>query len=314
MNLSPANRALGSQAPRLNGDDLGFAERWIRSRLAITIDEARKAIEAYRFNDYANVLYQFTWHEFCDWYIEMSKLSLNGTIGSAPEKSQRLLLEILDRILLLLHPIMPFVTEEIWQHLRGDEKAMSTSAGDSVTIMTQRYPDFIPDWVDSDAEQKMDFLMGIIRAIRNLRTEMNCPPGKEVKVVLHGPEQNLSFVRAQELYLRSLARVGAIDYMTSGERPKGAATAVVGSTEIYLPLGDMINLQEEQARLTKEVRKVEEELARIHKKLANNEFLSKAKEQVVQKEREKASQYEEKRRTLNLSLERIQEIQAGRNE
>jgi valyl-tRNA synthetase len=314
MNVAPANRSVGSAAPVLQRDDLGFAERWIRSRLATTIDEARKAVEAYRFNDYAHVLYQFTWHEFCDWYIEMSKLSLNGTIGADPEKSRRLLLEILDRILLLLHPIMPFVTEEIWQHLGGDEKVGGMPADEPVTIMTQRYPHFVREWVDPEAEEEMDFLMGIIRAVRNLRTEMNCAPGKEVKIILHGPAENLSLVRAQEVYLRSLARVGSIDYATSGERPKGAATAVVGSTEIYLPLDDMINLREEQARLTKEVRKVEEELARIHRKLANNEFLLKAKEQVVQKEREKASQYEEKRRTLNLSLERLQEIQAGRNE
>ena len=96
----------------------------------------------------------------------------------------------------------------------------------------------------------MEFLMGVVRGVRNLRTEMNCPPGKEVKVIFHGPERDLSFLRDQEPYLRSLARVGPVEYLTSGERPKGAATAVVGSIEIYLPLGDMIDLQEQRARLT----------------------------------------------------------------
>jgi valyl-tRNA synthetase len=312
MNVSGAAGAAGVEAPALRGGELGFAERWIRSRLSCTINDARKAIEGYRFNDYANLLYQFTWHEFCDWYIEMSKLSLNGTIGSDPKRSQRVLVEILEQILMLLHPIMPFVTEEIWQQLRSDANTVSEQAG-GATIMTQPYPGFIPDWRDVETEQKMDYLMAVIRAVRNLRTEVNCPPGKHVRVVFHGTDGDLSLVRAQEPYLRSLARVGSAEYAPSGARPKGAAIAVVGATEIYLPLGDMINIQEEHARLTKEIRNVEGELARINKKLSNPEFLTKAKEQVIQKERAKAGQYEEKRRTLNLSLERIEEIEAERN-
>jgi valyl-tRNA synthetase len=167
--------------------------------------------------------------------------------------------------------------------------------------------------MDQGAEKEMEFLMNAIRAIRNLRAEMNCPPGKEVKVVFHGPDEELSFLHAQEPYVRSLARVGTIEYLSSGDRPKGAATALVGSTEVYLPLGEMINVEEERARLGKEIRKAEDELSRVQKKLANPDFLSKAKEEVVQKEREKAGQYEEKIRTLNLSLERIQEFQGERS-
>lgn len=179
--------------------------------------------------------------------------------------------------------------------------------------MTQPYPHFIPEWRDVETEQRMDYLMALIRTVRNLRAEMNCPPGKEVRVIFHGPDHDLAFLRAQEPYLRLLARIGPTEYLSSGERPRAAATAVVGATEIYLPLDDMIDFQEEHARLAKEIGKVQEELARIEKKLSNPEFLAKAKEQVIQKEREKAGQYEEKRRTLNLSLERIQQIQAERN-
>ncbi|HEX9145167.1 MAG TPA: valine--tRNA ligase, partial [Candidatus Binatia bacterium] len=147
----------------------------------------------------------------------------------------------------------------------------------------------------------------------NLRTEMNCPPGKEVKVIFRGAPEDLFWVRSQEAYLRSLARVGSTEYLTSGDPPKGAATAVVGGMEIYLPFGDLINLDEERSRLNKEVRKIEEELSRVQSKLANQEFLSKAKEAVVAKERQKAEQYEEKIRALNGSLKRLQEIeQAGR--
>src|SRR5262245_22498222 len=257
MNLGEHSNRQQAHRRSFANDDLQFADRWIRSRLASTIGEARKAIDAYRFNDYANILYQFIWHEFCDWYIEMSKLSLNGTIGSDPGQSQRLLVEILEQILLLLHPIMPFVTEEIWQVLEGPQRA---DPGKSV--MLESYPRIETGWIDKEIENKMEFLMNTIRAIRNLRTEVNCSPSKEVKVIFYGPNHDLSFLRAQEPYLRALARVGSVESLTSGERPKGAATAIVGSVEIYLPLGDMINLLEERARLSKETSKVEEELTR----------------------------------------------------
>jgi valyl-tRNA synthetase len=306
-----------SQAPwrnPLSNGELNFADRWIRSRLASTIAEARKAIEAYRFNDYAHVLYQFTWHEFCDWYIEMSKLSLNGTLSDGSDKTRRVLRDVLEQILLLMHPIMPFVTEEIWQHVRGEERNATAKVVDGpILIMTQPYPQSFPGWIDLQTEQQMNFLMDSLRAIRNLRSEMGCAPGKQVKVIFHGPQDDLSLLRAQEPYLLSLARIGSVDYRTSGERPKGAATAVVGTTEIYVPLGDMIDVNEESARLLKEAKKVEEELARIRQKLSNGDFLVKAKEEVIRKEREKASQCEEKMRTLHRSLEQLKEIDQGRN-
>ena len=303
MNVSSSSGARHDGYDVLCDHDLALADRWIRSRLASTVVEARKAIEAYRFNDYANLLYQFTWHEFCDWYIEMSKLMLNGTVGDDPEKSRKLLLALLDQILLLLHPIMPFVTEEIWQVLGDPRKS----------IMVQRYPTAPSSWIDEAAERQMEFLMGVVRAIRNLRTEMNCPPGKEVKAIFYGQNIDLSFLGEQRPYLRALARVGSAEFLSSGERPRGAATAVVGTTEIYLPLDDLVNLDEEQARLAKEVGKVEEELSRVQKKLGNGEFLAKAKEEIIVKEQEKASQFEEKIRTLRSSLEKIREIQAGRS-
>jgi valyl-tRNA synthetase len=287
----------------LQDRDLGFAERWIRLRLAFTIAEARAAIDGYRFNDYANTLYQFTWHEFCDWYIEMSKLALNSTDGVIAERSRNLLRAILDDILLLLHPVMPFVTEEIWQ----------THGNQRESIMVQPYPVPEESWSDAHVERQMTFLMDTVRAIRNLRTEMNCPPGKEVKVIFCGAGEELGLLREQEPYLRSLARVSESEFREGGERPKGAATAVIGTTEIYLPLDDLIDLHEERARLSKEVGKIEDELARVQKKLGNADFIAKAKTDVVHKEREKATQFEEKIRALRASHDKLQEIQAERN-
>ncbi len=299
MNLGEEVRFHRPSLDSLRREKLNLADQWILSRLVSTMDEARKAVDSYRFNEFARHLYQFTWHEFCDWYIEMSKLSLNGTLGDDPQKTRKVLAAVLERILLLLHPLMPFVTEEIWQVLMEGEES----------IMLRSYPRPEADWIQPEIEEKMGFLTEVTRAIRNLRSEMNWPPSKEVKVVLCGPEVRLTFLGSQEPYLRALARVGSVEYLTKGERPKGAATAVVGETEVYLPLDEKTDLQEEKARLMKEVSKVEEELARVRKKLGNNDFLSKAKEEVIQKEREKAEQFGEKIRTLHRSLERILEIQ-----
>jgi len=312
MNLGDGARAERPSLGALRGEKLNLADQWILSRLHSTIEESRKAIDSYRFNEYAHHLYQFTWHEFCDWYIEMSKLSLNGSLGDDPRKTQRVLSVVLENILLLLHPLMPFVTEEIWQVLsekREGENIVPAKREKSWSIMVQAYPRAEADWIQSEAERKMGFFIEVTRAIRNLRSEMNCSPSKEVKVMLFGPESSLEFLRSHEAYLCALARAATVEYLAKGERPKGAATAVVQDTEIYLPLEGMINLGEERERLVKEVGKVEEELSRVRKKLGNHEFLSKAREEVIQREREKSERFEEKMRTLQRSLQRLLEIQ-----
>ncbi len=304
MNLS------GAETARRGGVDgkHNLADQWILSRLAATIAKAREAVESYRFNEFAHHLYQFTWHEFCDWYIEMSKLALNGGDQNERAKTERVLAAVLENILFLLHPIMPFATEEIWHALneklgREDSKA---------TIMLQPYPRATDGDIRGGIEDRVGYLMEITRAVRNLRAEMNCPPSKEVNAIVFGSDGNLSLLRDQERYLKSLARVGSVEYRTEGERPKGAATAVIGETEVYIPLGDMVNLDEEKSRLTRELGRVEEELSRVRKKLGNSDFIAKAKEEVVRREKEKAAEFEEKIRTLNLSLGRIGEISEGK--
>ena len=315
MNISDEIQTNGkSSSEMLKGKELNLADQWILSRLAATINEARKAIDSYRFNEYAHCLYQFTWHEFCDWYIEMSKLSLNGRLKDDPLKTQTVLVIVLREVLLLLHPVMPFVTEEIWQGLTL-ETGKSTSHGRKKdparnTIMVQPYPKAEASWIQPEVERKVEFLMEIIRSIRNLRTEMNCPPSKEVKIIFSGGEQDLNFLRPQEPYLHALARVGAVEYRTPGQGPQKAAMAIVGTTEIYLPFSDLVNLDEEEARLAKEVGKVESELARTQGKLNNQQFRTKAKQEVVEKEERKAEEWEEKIRTLTRSLKRIQELRS----
>ena len=298
MNLSEGVRSEENPRDSLRPEDMNLADRWILSRMASTVVAAREALDSYRYNDYAHLLYQFTWHEFCDWYIEMSKLSLGGVSGDHRENTQRILLCVLKEILLLLHPLMPFVTEEIWQGLRGGRES----------IMIQPYPQPDSSLIQPEVESRINFLIEVIRAVRNLRAELNVPPVREARVILFAPQEQREFLRTHEPYLRALARVGGVEYLTQGERPKGAATAVVGPLEIYLPLGDLIDLKEEKKRLAQEVGKLEEELERVRRKLGNRDFLTKAKEEVVQKEREKADLFEEKIRMLNRGLERLQEI------
>ena len=280
-------------------EELEIVDRWILHRLNEKIRLLTESLETYRFDEYTKHLYEFVWSEFCDWYIEMAKLRLYGSEPKGRAQIRQMLVFLLDQILRLLHPAMPFLTEELWQVLNKDRG----------TLMLQSYPEPKAEWIQPEVEEKMAFLMEVVRAVRNLRSEMNCPPSKEVKVILFGAEPSLAFLKSQEHYLRALARVGTVEYLTGGERPKGAATAVVGDTEIYLPLEDMVNLLEEKARLAREVSKVEEELSRVQRKLGNGEFLAKAKEEVIRREREKAEQYQEKMRTLHRSLQRITEVE-----
>ena len=298
----------GASPEKTPGEGLNLADQWILSRLTDTIDQARQAIDSYRFNDFANQLYQFTWHEFCDWYLEMSKLSLAGKVGDNAEATRQVLVTVLNQVVLLLHPIMPFVTEEIWQALAGDR---GTS-----TIMVQPYPRVVEHWRRPGVEADVAFLTDVIRAIRNLRSEINVPPQREVEVVFYDGDresprrqQRMDFLKAQEPYILALARVGSVAYAAeSTARPKAAATAVVGSTEIFLPVSESMNLVEEETRLGKEMGKVEVELARTKKKLDNKEFLGKAKAEIIDKEKKKAEEYRDKLRTLGLSLKRIQEL------
>lgn len=281
------------------GEEAEFVDRWIFHRLNETIHKATEALENYRFDDYSKQLYEFVWGEFCDWYVEMAKLRLYGHDAKEQTKVRQRLVFLLDQILRLLHPAMPFVTEEIWQALHPGEGS----------IMVQSYPETNANWVHPDAKENMGFFMEIVRSVRNLRAEMNCPPSKEVKAILFGPQAELDFLRSQERYLRALAKTGSVDYLREGERPGGAATAIVGLTEIYLPLGDLINLDEEKTRLNRELARAGEELERVRRKLCNSDFIAKAKEAVVRREKEKAEEFEDKIRTLNLSLVRIGEVE-----
>ncbi len=274
-----------------------LADRWILSRLNQTIDEVRQGLDAYKFNEAASAIYQFLWHVFCDWYVELIKPELYQE-KSAGQKwlAQKVLARVLDVSLRLLHPFMPFITEEIWKDLPGNKGS----------IMVSEFPKVREEERQPGAEAEMDLIMGVIGAVRNLRSELNVPAGKKVDLVLHTQNGDaLKLLDENRIYVESLARTGTIAFQPKGEKPKGAATAIVGEVEVFLPLKGILNLEDEEKRIQKELTKIVEDLARTDLKLHNQDFLQKARAEAVEKEKEKVKVLSEKEAKLKESLNRV---------
>ena len=277
-------------------------ERWALSRLNRTVKEVREAIETYRFNDAAQALYHFTWHEFCDWYIEYAKIPLGGDDAESARRSAFILRHLLDSIIRMLHPFIPFVTEEIASRIPSH----------GTTIMRGPFPEYDESRVDPDAEAEMEMLMNLTTAVRNIRAEMNFPPGKELPVVVQASTAGeAELVRANSGMVRFLGRISSlkIDGLSSGgEPPRMSATAVVGEMHVFVPLEGLIDPVAEIARLEKELDKVVTELSSVESKLANESFLSKAKPEAVEKQQRRSTELTTKSEGLKASLERMKRI------
>ncbi|PLX81812.1 MAG: valine--tRNA ligase [Desulfuromonas sp.] len=281
--------------------ELSLADRWILTRFAEATEATGRALEEYKYNDAANTLYAFTWHEFCDWYIELVKDDLYGDDPAVKARAQAVLYAVLESLLRLLHPIMPFVTEEIWQALPGARPCAS--------IMQAAYPAAGAVPVDAEGAAQMELVMEIIRGIRNIRGEMDVPPSKKIAAVLDcRSDSSLAVVSAGEGYIRTLARVEEMNSGVGVERPGQAATQVAGDVEILLPLAGLINVDEEEKRLLKEIAKVEKDVAMFTKKLSNEKFVANAPAHVLEKDRGKLKDAEEKLGILQQSLEKIQAL------
>ena len=297
------NEVQGPQTTVHSSERLSLADRWILSRLQRAIGEVRQALDEYRFNEVAAGLYQFIWHEFCDWYLELSKIALDSEDAQIQARAKHTLATVLDAALRLLHPLMPYISEEIWHALHPDR------ANDS--IMIQPYPKVDPALIDEEAERKMALLMDTIRSVRNIRSEMNLPPGQELAAIIFPTTESVETeLRQNEAYIRRLARTSDIRYQNDGERPRGAALAVIDGAEIHVPLAGLVNLQEESKRIAKEIGKVTNDLTNVQRKLGDAKFIERAPEEVVEEQRERATQLEEKRVTLEKNLERLRQIQA----
>jgi len=274
-----------------------LADRWIESRLQRVIKRVEGTLQEYKFNELAHELYQFIWHELCDWYLELIKpvLSQHGNNG-AKSAAQRTMLEVLTASLQLLHPIMPFITEEIWHKLPGAQGS----------IMLSSYPRWNPEKSDEDAEGEMALIIDVVNSIRNVRWEMNVPPAQKVEVILSSKNGRSREVLSQHrVYVDNLARADRITVAEQIEKPESAATAVAQDVEIVMPLKGIIDFAEEERRLKKEINKLEKDLATVTKKLSNEDFLRKAPHDIIEKEKGKAQEVNEKREKLLTSLNRI---------
>jgi len=283
-------------APEHLAPDL--ADRWIMSRLQHVVGQVRKNLEEYRFNDVAQTLYHFFWHEFCDWHIELAKPRLQRG-GKERQTAQYVLTTVLEVSLRLLHPIMPFITEELWQRLPHKE-------AESIVIVP--YPRTEEGWLDAVAERDMEYLMSILTSVRAIRGEMGILPSQRIEVLIRtdGPGEEL--VRSNQEYLTRLARMASLQVSQALERPRLSAIAVVDGTEVYVPLSGMVDFRAEERRLAKEVVKVREEMARVDRKLADPEFGEKAPAEVVEVHRERREALAEKVGKLTESWRRMGEF------
>jgi valyl-tRNA synthetase len=277
--------------------ELTLADKWILSRVNRAVAEVRQGLDGYKFNEAASAIYQFLWHEFCDWYVELIKPSLYQDQDPGRKwLTQNVLARVLDTSLRLLHPFMPFITEEIWQGLSGN----------GGSIMVSDFPRVQENEIYPREEARMELIMKVIGAIRNLRSEMEIPPGKKVEAILYCPKkETLLILEENRLYLENLGRTEKLGLESGGQRPKASATAIVDEVEVYLPLKGLINLDEEEKRVQKELGKVLEDLSRTQRKLQNQDFVSRAKPEAVEKEKEKARTMADKAAKLKESLERV---------
>ncbi|MES9844102.1 MAG: valine--tRNA ligase [Candidatus Sedimenticola sp. PURPLELP] len=264
--------------------DRSVADRWIMSRLQKTKLTVADAIENYRFDHAAQAIYEFTWNEYCDWYLELSKPVLNNPDASEAAKrgTRRTLVRVLENLLRLAHPIMPFITEEIWQ------KAAPLAGVSGETIMNQPFPSPRQALINEEAEQEMEWVKQFILGIRKIKGEMNISPGKPVPVLLANTnEQDREWAVAARPYLDFLAKTESVEILPEGDEGPESALALVGEMKVLIPLAGLIDKDAELARLQKEIDKQTGEVTRIEKKLSNPNFVDKAPDAVVQKERDK---------------------------
>ena len=262
---------------------LELADKWIISRFNTVAAEVNENIDKYELGEAGRKIYEFIWNEFCDWYIEIAKISLYDKENIVKrQKTQKVLRDILQGAMELLHPVMPFITEEIWQHLPGTEG----------TIMKTQYPLGNVEKKDKDAEGKMNLLMDIVRGIRNIRSEMGVPPSKKATALFFVEDKSKeAFISEVIPYLKTLAALEDVKVLVNKDNIGKSASAVVKGFEIFLPLEDLIDLSKEVERLEKEIKKLESEVERIDKKLSNQGFVAKAPEEVIEKEKEKRDGY-----------------------
>lgn len=276
--------------------ELSTADRWILHRLNETSRDITRLIDSYEFGETGRLLYNFIWDDLCDWYIEFAKLSLYGADASAKAKTQSVLAYVLDRTLRLIHPFMPFITEEIWQHLPHQ--------GETITLA--EWPKYDSALENPQAVAEMNLLMDVIRAVRNIRAEVNVPMSKKVELIIKaGSEETLSIISRNDNYIGRFCNTSSFEAGLAPQTPDKVMSAVVTGAELLLPLSGLIDIEQEIARLEKEVQTLNSEVERVEKKLSNQGFVAKAPAKVIEEERAKQADYSDRREKV---LARIAEL------
>ncbi len=269
------------------------ADKWILSRLSEVSAEVQTALEDYRFNDAANACYHFVWHEFCDWYLEMAKEGFYGDDIELKRSVRSTAKDVLMAALKLLHPFMPFVTEEIWQKIPGVDGS----------IMVAPFPEPSEYEQNKEASEEMELIMGVISGIRNIRGEMKIPPSKFVSVIIDVPsDKEAILLRENQSHIKFLAKVDNLGIEVGADKPKASATAVFGQIQAHVQLKGLLDFEEEIRRLKKEIKKVEKDIQAGKKKLANEGFLKKAPQEVVDEVKQKVSLMDAKLERLEKNL------------
>lgn len=260
-----------------------LADSWIFDRLNHTVSEVTRLFDEYQFGEAGRELYNFIWNDFCDWYIEISKVALNGDDEELKARKQENLIWILDQILRLLHPIMPFVTEKLWLSMPHDGKS----------IMVAKYPETHKEFENKAADSQMAFLIEVIKAVRNIRMEVNAPMSSPIDIMIQiDDDKNKAVLDNNAEYVENFLHPKALSVAADIEAPKLAKTVVIPGAQIFVPLTELVNVDEELAKMEKEEKRLEAEVERAEKKLSNQGFVAHAPEAVINKEKEKKADYE----------------------
>lgn len=285
--------------------ELSLPDRWIVSRLQRVEQEVARHIEQYRFDLMAQTLYEFTWDEFCDWYLELTKPILNSDTATEAQKrgTLRTLVHTLDALLRLLHPVIPFITEEIWQQV----KPLSGSSGE--TIMLAPYPEADENKLDEEAEAELEWVKTFVVGVRRIRAEMNIAPGKPLPVLLANlSEKDKAYLAQNETFLKNLAKLDNIEVLSDENQAPESAVALVGEMKVLIPMAGLIDKEAELARLGKELDKLKKEAARLEGKLNNENFTARAPAEVVEKERQKLQDVYSALKNLEEQYEKIKAL------
>ena len=294
MNINDDDKIIPFE--KIDSKNLESIDFWILSRMNKTIDLVNSQLSSYKLNEAIKTIYNFVWKDFCDWYIEFSKIRIYGDNKDKKEITLSVAIYVLKNILQLLHPYAPFITEEIWSFFK--------QKNENILVQTQ-WPIINKSMINNEIEEEVDFLMNVVSSIRNIRSELNVSPKKESDLICRGPKNKINTIINNKKYFQFLTKVKSI---LSGEKinkPNQCSTAVINDVEIFLPLADLIDIDKEIIRLKSNIKDIEARMNSVTKKLDNEHFVKRAPKNIVKHEKEKFNSYKNDYIKLVANLESL---------